>query len=63
MRLLLSTLHQEFNDRGQVAVLGLTFKNDTLNTQSSTDISLVQGLRRLGARVRLYEPRSRFDQD
>ncbi|PIG80023.1 hypothetical protein AARAC_005185 [Aspergillus arachidicola] len=54
--------HQEFNTRGQVAILGLTFKKDTLDTRNSTAIGLVQGLRQYGAKVRLYDPRLRFDQ-
>ncbi|KAB8221928.1 UDP-glucose/GDP-mannose dehydrogenase family, NAD binding domain-containing protein [Aspergillus novoparasiticus] len=54
--------HHEFNTRGQGAILGLTFKKDTLDTRNSTAIGLVQGLRQYGAKVRLYDPRLRFDQ-
>ncbi|KAE8366605.1 hypothetical protein BDV27DRAFT_155745 [Aspergillus caelatus] len=33
-----------------------------MNTRNSTAISLAQGLHRFGAKVRLYDPRLRFDQ-
>ncbi|KAE8378153.1 nucleotide sugar dehydrogenase [Aspergillus bertholletiae] len=47
---------------GKVAVLGLTFKKDTLDTRNSAAIDLVQGLRQCGVKVHLYDPRLRFDQ-
>ncbi|KAB8238786.1 UDP-glucose/GDP-mannose dehydrogenase family, NAD binding domain-containing protein [Aspergillus alliaceus] len=48
--------------RRAVAILGLTFKKNTLDTRNSTAIGLIQGLIQHGAEPRLYEPHLQYSQ-
>ncbi|KAF5858255.1 hypothetical protein ETB97_004662 [Aspergillus alliaceus] len=48
--------------RRAVAILGLTFKKNTLDTRNSTAIGLIQGLLQHGAEPRLYEPHLQYSQ-